>query len=439
MMRARGEAGAPLRLTAALALAAAVLALLLAFRAPLERALVAGALDLASGDRIAFSRMDLQRDRARFEDVAVRRNGLPLLSADALGLRYDLQDLLPGGRRRFGLVALTLERPRLELHRDANGAFDLGFAGGSGGGPAGRSQAAWNFEVQVRDGSVTVDDPYRRIARARRLSLAGLALQARIDGAGRSSLRASGALAGAPGARLTLRGTLAQDGTGLAELQAAQLPLVGLVDYLANTPSAAALAGTARKVALVAYAFGGTWHLGGSFELQDGAMRIPGLVPPARGMSGPVAFADGGLFTGRVQAEIGGIPVRLAGGIYDWRDPRFRLGVLARAPLAQARGLFRFSAALPVAGPLRDRTLIEGPVGDPLVASEVRAAQARYDRYPLRRLQGLVVYRDGTVALGGIRGRYGGLSLAVDGSLLLGADEPAVVLAGSASGPARAI
>ncbi|HMD01425.1 MAG TPA: hypothetical protein VKG44_00540, partial [Candidatus Baltobacteraceae bacterium] len=63
----------------AVALAAA---LVVAFRAPLWRALVAGIVDVMSGSQVAFSEMHLSAGSFELDHLEVRHGGEPLLAAE---------------------------------------------------------------------------------------------------------------------------------------------------------------------------------------------------------------------------------------------------------------------------------------------------------------------------------------------------------------------
>ena len=114
-----------LRLAVLCFAAVVALALVAAFRAPLLRATVAAALDLATGSRVSFGALDLHSGVGIARDVTVARGGEPLLSVDRLEIHYVLRDLLPGGGRRYGLTSVDLQGPRLTAIRHADGSFNF--------------------------------------------------------------------------------------------------------------------------------------------------------------------------------------------------------------------------------------------------------------------------------------------------------------------------
>ena len=89
-----------------------------------------------TGSRVSFAAVDAGRDHLRIEGLTVRRNGDPFLDVRRIDVAYDLRDLLPGGKRLFGLRSIDVERPHLTLVRHPDGSFDLPSGGGGGGGGA---------------------------------------------------------------------------------------------------------------------------------------------------------------------------------------------------------------------------------------------------------------------------------------------------------------
>ncbi|MGP6192561.1 MAG: translocation/assembly module TamB domain-containing protein [Vulcanimicrobiaceae bacterium] len=403
--------------------------LLIAFRGPLSRALIAGVLDLASGDTIAFDGLEVRADHAVVSGLAVERGSDPLLDADRVEIRYRLRDLLPGATRRYGLVALDLRRPRLTLVRHADWNTNLAFGGGGGGAPAATRAGATplRFDATVEDGSLVLLDQTRNDPRTRRLSLDGIGGRLAFDGAERSAYNARAYLDGDPASGLTLAGVVDERrGYALHRLQAPRVPLPKLLNYLINVPSARVLAGTARDVDLRAYALGfaadrsPAYHFGGSAQVEDGAMTLPGLQRTVRDMSGRIDLYDDGVAARRMDAALAGVPMRLCGAIYDWQAPAFRLGVSGSGSLQTLRSLFRFSHALPLQGDLTVGTLVEGEVGSPLVLTRVASAHAAYAGYPIDGISGNVVYDSSRIDLVRTAGRYGPIEVAVDGEIELG-------------------
>lgn len=418
------------RVAAAALLAIAFLAIGFVFRAPLLRAGIAAALDLGTGYFVAFEGLDVGRDRALVLGLHVTSGADPVFDAERVDVRYDLRDLWPGGARRYGLRSILLVRPRLALVRHADGGFNVAVpapAGPAAGGAAAGPGTPLRFEARVRDGSVTLHDPNRILPTARRLSLDRLDGTLHYDDAGRTTYRVSGVVAGDAAQRFGMAGRIDRSGFAVHRLQAATVQIAPVADYFINSPSARFERGRLDGLDLRAYAFapaaGGAaaYHVSGSGELADGAMAVPGIVPLATGLRGRVDLIDGGVVAPDLRATLGPLDVRLAGGVYDWHAPALRLGIVAAAaPLARVRGLFAFSRDLPIGGDVRLATLVEGPVGAPVVAARVTVSGASYAGIPVERAAARAFYYDSAVDVVGARGAYGALDVGATGAIVLG-------------------
>jgi hypothetical protein len=401
----------------------AALALFL-FRGPAGRAALAAALDAATGARWSFAAAGIGLDGAMLTGVRVTRRGDPLFTARRVALAYRLRDALPGGARRWGLVALELDAPVLYEVRRADGSFSLGLpVARAAGGTAGAAAATpLRVDIRIRAGSVRLLDPSRQYPASRRLSLDGVEADVSIDGAARSTYRARAHLNADPALPVTFAGySDAARGFALYRLRAGRAPLPVLLNYLVDAPAAEFFSGEARDLDIQAYGFDGTgYHVAGGATLAGGAMRVPGLVRTLRGLSGRVGVSDSAVSARALQATIGDIPATVAGGVYDLAHPTLRLGITATAPLGALRRLFAFSRSLPVAGDARITTLIEGPAGAPLVLARVHSAQAQYAAFPVRAAGATIAYHDGSVSAVESSGRYGPLHVAVSGTIDLG-------------------
>jgi len=426
----------------------AVAALLVVFSGPLSRALVAATIDAASGYGVSFGALDVHGDFATARDVTVERGGEPVFTAERLALRYRLRDLFPGSEHRFGITSVALERPRLIVVRHADGSFNITARTG----PVSQAPVAAGATVLVplrlnatlRDGEIVLVDRFRSLLESRRLSLGGLSGSIALDSRARSSYHLRGELANDTAQRVMLDGGF-DDAAGYAfhRVQGRSLAVVPIVNYFINTSAARFERGTARHADVHVYGFAPhpgepiAYHLSGALDLAGGAMRIPGLVPSATKMTGRIDLFDGGLTAPSLAANVGGLDVRVAGGLLDWQRLSFRLGLSApRATLAKIRRLFAFSRNLSLSGDARLQTLLEGPVAAPLVATRVDAAALSYGVFPVRALGARAVYYDQAVDIVGLHAVYGGLAVGVDGTIALAAtphSQLVVALAGPTS------
>ncbi len=418
-----------------------------AWREPIGRALLAGTLDMATGYRVAFDQVRLGGGRAVLEGARVDFGGAPLLRARRITLRYDVRDLLIGGRRRYGLASVDVLGPEVTLLRRADGSFAL--RGISAGGNLSRAPAAslrrgapLDFTVRVRDGGLTVLDPYRRIARARRLRIGALAGWADIDDAARTVYRFGGDFAGDRAQHVTLAGAIdVGRGYAMHRLQAHRVALAGPADYFINAPSAALESGIAANLDARMYGFARRdgvlgYHLAGSANVSDGELRVPGMSARLHGLTGRLDISDGALTTPLLHGFLGPLPVRLAGGLYDRQAPAFRVGLVApRADLALARRLFAFSRHLPLSGTGRAEALLEGPAAMPAFVTQIAVPQLTYGTVPMAAVALRAAYYRNAVDLFDGNGRYDGLAVRAAGAVALG-DSPSSRLVIAAAGPA---
>jgi len=433
-----------------IALAAAlVLAVVLLFGAPLGRASVAAIADVASGYQVSFGELRLEGDRALVRDLHLAHRGQTVLDADSVEIRYRLRDLLPGGAHRYGLLSVALERPRLVIVRFADGSFNIsGNAAASGApaqAPAPGGGAPLAFGVLVHDGSVTLLDPNRALPVARRLWADGVAGAATIDSAARSTYRFDGRVASAPAQGFDATGRIDASGYAIHRVRAGYVAIAPLADYFINTPSAEVYSATARDVDLRVYTFGPSadgsvaYHVGGTGQLEDGTIHVPGLVEPASDLHGRVDLYEDGLVTRQVRGRVGTVGVRLSGGLFDRAAPQFRLGIIAEnAPLEALRKLFTFSRNLPLRGTVRVASLLESAVGAPLSITHVQAGRLAYGAFPFADAAGRAVYYDSAVDVVGAHGTYGGVAFAADGAVALG-DVTHAQLVVDARGPAARV
>jgi len=437
-----------LRLAPRIVAAVVTVALLWAFRGPLGRAALSGLIDLPTGYRVAFARVELHSDRAVLEGVHAERGGDPVFDAERVTLRYRLRDLFPGSAHRYGLLAAVIEAPTLTFVRHADGSFNI--EGAEGAGPQAPAHPVsppepLAFTLEIRRGRLLLLDPNRVLANACRLEVSGIGGAATIDSDGSSTLRLRGAANGESRQTTDLAARYDVNGYALARVRAARIDLNALVDYFVNTQSARFERAGARALDLRLYSFGnaadGTvaYHIAGSAVLVDGAMRVPGIVPSATQMRGRVDIFDNGIAAPSLAARLGGVETRLAGGIFNWSTPQFRLGIVApHATFETLRGLFHFSRNLPVGGEARVATLLEGPAGGPFVATRVEAGSAAYGAFPIEGAAARVIYFADALDIVGAQGSYGGLHVSANGRIELGEVAHTRLVVG-VDGPASAV
>ena len=398
----------------------AVVLLLIAFRAPLGRAVVAGLLDVFTGSQISFTKLATGDGHLRIEGLSLRRGGDPFFDAARVDVGYDLRDLLPGGKRRFGLRSIDVLQPHLTLVRHADGSFDVSNGGGGSSGAPGPSGGTPLIVTgTLRDGEIEIVDPNRVDPAARRLTVAALNAHIAVNTATATTYRASATYEGAP---LTLAGRIdASRRYTMHRLRAPSLPVTTLLNYVINYRSAHVLSARVSNLDAFVYSLGSApAHFGGSAFLRDGAIRIPGLRVPLRDIAARFDLFDGGIASPKVTASIAGLPAEAAGGIYDWQAPAFRLGLRMKGPLATLRSVFNFSAALPLSGDVAVRAVVEGAVGQPLVRVDFDSQRVAYRNFPVENVAGNLIYYDSSLALLRADARYGPFDGVTRGGLDLG-------------------
>ncbi|MBV8725939.1 MAG: hypothetical protein JO350_11460, partial [Candidatus Eremiobacteraeota bacterium] len=164
------------RIAIGLLAAAFLLVVAVTARAGITRLALAGA-GLATGYSIRAGDLQIGRTEAILSDVHVARRGEPLLDAARIGLTYDLRDLLPGSRHRFGLRGIDIEQPTLTLVRHRDGSFNFNVpAGGGGARPPRHNPVPLRLTLRLRDGRIVLREPFAYDASARELRAVGLTM-----------------------------------------------------------------------------------------------------------------------------------------------------------------------------------------------------------------------------------------------------------------------
>ncbi|MBC5810181.1 MAG: translocation/assembly module TamB domain-containing protein [Candidatus Eremiobacteraeota bacterium] len=421
------------RKSVALGLVLLGIVLAVAFRAPLVRAGLAAAIDLATGYRVSFESVHLRWNGATAEGVDARRGADDVLHARRLALGYSLRDLLPGGKHRYGLRDLALSDATLTVIRRPDGTFNVG--GGTGataapGLPAPGAGTPLVLNARVEGLNVIVLDPYRVATGSRKIALRDIRVSAVVDTAGVTKYSVRGALStsGAPQPQaFRAQGLIDRSaGYGVHHLRIARLPVRDLVNYVVNSESTQFFAGIAKNVDLRAYALDlagkdpSAYHIAGSAYLDGAVLRVPGLQHTLRNLQGRLDVYDGGVAAPHLDATLVQSPVRIAGALFGWSQPQLYLGIHAIAPLRELRTLFAFSKNLDLTGDAELHALVEGPAADPLIVARFAAPNATFLQYPLHDTSGVALYYQNSVTLVPARTHYGPISVVARGTLDLG-------------------
>ncbi|MBC5816451.1 MAG: translocation/assembly module TamB domain-containing protein, partial [Candidatus Eremiobacteraeota bacterium] len=232
------------------------------------------------------------------------------------------------------------------------------------------------------------------------------------------------------------------NGYALHHVTAAAVPIKAIGNYFINSSAARIVAGTAKNFDARIYALDVrpglpvNYHTSGTFGFSDGQIYINGLAKPLDNIRGGLQITDGGLSARALDATIAGVPILVAGSIYDFSSPKFYLGIKGAGDLRVLKSIVAFGSRYPLTGATNVDTLIEGPIANPLILVGFASPAVKYDKYPLQNAHGVMALYKGIATIVPMRGQYGGLNVSVRGTLSLGkhvASEMAIAYEGNAS------
>ena len=376
-------------------LAAAIVAgLVAASRHELLRFAVHAGASLAGYD-VSLGSMQLGADAVTLSQLRIDRKSQPLLSADRIAIEFSLRDLLPGSRRRFGLIGLDLSGIRLTLTRFSDGSFNLPLPGAAGAPqPERTDEVPLRFGLRVRDGSIVLREPTAFDQSARTLSLSHIAADAAVNTATITQYRITGAFDERHEEPFTVAGKVdAIRGFAMHHAKAARFPLRALSNYFAQSRDVRILRGGARDFDATIYALDvrpnvwPSYHVSLRLDIHDGRLAFSALALPIDNIEGRLRVVDGAFFMDDARAMLAGIPLQIRGGIFDLNGAvtggaQLRLGVWGSGELADLRNAFTFTRDQPITGKATLGVLVQGRVDDPVIVARASAARAAYRRLP---------------------------------------------------------
>ena len=297
-------------------------------RQALARLVVIAGVEAVAHVRISFDRSEFGLRGADMQGVKViSLRGEPIARIERLQLAYDLHDLYPGGKRRFGLQSVDVNGPALTLVRHADGSYNVPLPNLSQGSPSGGPPL--DVRTSIRNGSIDViDESAAALPDLRRLYVRNLDVAGTFATAARSTYVAtlrygesSGRLYPIAG-RGTIdsaRGYIDQEWTARA-LPSPARPT--LWDF-AGDATARGHAQRRRRARIRHRRFGRP-NADASFGngmLDGGRIAIAGLAKPIDDVRGPMDVFDDGLLTNGLSARIASIPLQISGGIYGLAPP----------------------------------------------------------------------------------------------------------------------
>lgn len=362
------------------------------------------------------------------------RHGKAVLDADRIELYYHPRDFFPGGKRRFGLVGFTIERPSLRLVREPDGSFNL---------PSVVKRLHPSTQIRfsdakplcfignIKNGSVQLFDPSRLFVPSREQRIDNVDATLNVDSAALTHYEARANYEDGKSQPLRLTGTIDRKRRfALHHLYARSLSLPALLNYLMNTTAAVVIRGTAHDLDVRAYApyIGSdgvaSYHVGGSAYESDVDLHVVGFRTPVRGLRGRFDFFDDGVIVRSAQGTLAGVPITALGGIYGLSKPTFRLFIKGAGTLERLREAFIFSARYPVHGQAAFVAMLEGRVSDPLALVRFSASRLAYDRFPVDNASGLLTYYKRGIDMLPVFAKYGGIAVDAHGHIDLSAGNP---------------
>ncbi|MDE2482281.1 MAG: translocation/assembly module TamB domain-containing protein [bacterium] len=415
---------------AAVALAVVLIGLLVSNRHAVIGYVLPRAIGLATGYDVTIGTFRLGTTHGALLHVHVSKGGEPVLAARRVDLWYNVRDLLPGSRHRYGVNEIAIDAPSLTLVRHKDGSYNVALPHAEAPAPTiptPINRVPIALTVRIRNGSGALRAPYALDPQSRNLAVRDVSLDASIDTAARTRYQLHGAFVESKLEPFGAKGTIdVVRGFAMHHAYAAAIPMRAIGNYFINSDAARILGGTAHGFDIRAYALDVqpfepiAYHLSGRLDVSDGQLHIVGLAPPLAHIAGRLQLVDDAFFFDRLSASLADVPVAVSGGIIDFADPQYRLGIAARGDLRRLRALFAFSQAEPVAGNAEVRALVEGPLDDPVITAQLDAERARYDRVALERVHAAIAYHDSTVFIAPLQADGAGAQIALRGTLEIG-------------------
>ncbi|MGH7716008.1 MAG: hypothetical protein ACREML_08435, partial [Vulcanimicrobiaceae bacterium] len=230
-------------------------------------------------------------------------------------------------------------------------------------------------------------------------------------------------------------------GYAMQHVTAADIPVRGLGNFLIDSGVALIQRGDLRDLDLRVYSLDVrpnvpfAYHLAGGARLTDVGVKLDVLTQTVQALHGSLIFDDDTIVSPKMAGRIGSTPLVLAGGMYDFAKPKFRLAVLTREDLRVLHRDFNFLRTEPLAGQLAATCMLEGEVSDPLILADATAKEVFYKRIRVRNFRATIAYHRGMVFAGNVRATVGGVQARVAARFLVGGKDVDSELALAADAP----
>lgn len=412
------------------ALVVIVLAIAAIYRNGATRFAITELSGIATGYRIDMRDLRLSGNHGALVDVHISRHGQPVLDAKRIDIYYNLRDLFPGSRHRFGLVAVTIDHPYITIIHNENGTYNVALPPSAAAGPAHRphpNAIPLVMTVTIREGRASLIDQYRYYKESRFQRVDHINADLSLNTVKRTHYVVTGDLEDAGTQPFRAVGTIDYlKGYALHHVHVKAIPISTVGNYFIDSPAAHLLGGVVRGMDVRMYAFDVKpnettgYHIIGSGYLTKGSMDVRGLDSPIQKLDGPINIFDGGFAARHLTARVGHLPIDIAGGIFDFRNPQFRLGFEGHGDLKYLKEIASFAKGLPVYGPLQVHALVEGDIGSPLLWVGFNGPRFNYQAIPIDNPRGMVALHADNLVILPFHGDYSGMALHIQGTMQLG-------------------
>ncbi len=367
----------------------------------------------------------------------------PLFTAKAIDVSYSLKDVF-GSPHPFGISGIEIDRPKITIVHHKDGTYNFHLP------PSGNSSNSKPFSLPqirlvIRDGSVGVIDETRIFRHSRKLALQSLQLDANLDPNTRSHVVGGLAILEEGGRfPIAIAGTL-DDARGyeFTRITAKTIALAPLIDYALNSPTLHVADGVLNDIDARFYGLrdrGGAMarHLSVAANLDHFQPYLGGIAKPLRDGRGALRVYDDGLAIPKVDGSIAGVPVRIAGAIYDFASPKLRLAISGRGALGRLVTLSDAAKKLPLAGDVAFALFVEGDATGPTTFATFSSPRIDYGKFPLDRPNGMVALGGSDTTIVRAALNYSGIDALARGRLVLAKRTQTDVLA-SVEAPASRV
>ncbi len=378
----------------------------------------------AAGYGVSYDRIALRGGRVTILRPDVTGiAGAPLFTAQKIDVAYSLRDLF---NRTYlsGVHGVEIDRPKITIIHYKDGTYNFKLP------PSNAANKSQPFQIPkiravVKDGSVGILDETRIFAHSRRLTIENIQLAADVDPRRRSRLSGGLTILEQGGKfPFSIAGTLDETrGYELSRVTAKTLALAPLLDYALNSTTLHVSNGVLNDIDARFYGLldkHGVMqrHVSATANLDHFQPYLGGIAKPLRDGRGSLRVYDNGLTIPKVDGSIAGVPVRIAGAIYDLSKPKLRLGITGRGDLRSLITLSDSAKKFPISGPIAFQLFVEGDSTQPTTLASFSSPRIVYQKIPLERPSGLVALHGTSTTILRASAGYDGIGATARGNVV---------------------